>query len=280
MRKLLSANFSRMRKSRIFWLLAACCFLFGTFAYGLAAYNVQALGLGWMEFNAHALFYMQILYIGAVIAVFSSFFLGTEYADGTIRNKLAVGHDRVSIYLSNLITVVAAGILFHLAYLLAVVLVGIPFAGIESIICVELQPWRLICCLLVTVEYGALFTFIPMLDEQKDRGVLASLVVAGIVILFGMLIYGRLSQPEFETMAWVQADGSYILKEGMPNSKFLAGRIRTVFEWVNAWIPSGSVMVCLDRNLAFDLRNPLCTVAGTAIITACGASLFRKKDIK
>ncbi len=280
MRKLLSANFSRMRKSRIFWVLTAFCFLFGSFAYGLAAYNVQVLGLGWMEFNAHAYFYMQMLYIGAVIAVFSSFFLGTEYADGTIRNKLAVGHDRVSLYLSNLITIVTAGILFQLAYLLAVVLVGIPFAGLVSVTCVELQPWRLISCLLVTVEYGALFTLIPMLDSQKARGVLISLLVAGIVALAGMLVYGRLSQPEFETLAWVQADGSYILKERMPNSKYLTGRIRTVFEWLNACIPSGSVMVSLDRNYTFDLRNPLCTVAGSALITVLGASLFRKKDIK
>ncbi len=280
MKKLLSANFSRMRKSRIFWVLAAFCFLVGAFAYGLAAYNVRVLGLGWMEFNAHAYFYMQILYIGAVIAVFSSFFLGTEYTDGTIRNKLLVGHDRVSVYLSNMVTIVAAGFLFQLAYLLAVMLVGIPFAGVESITCVELQSWRLICCLLVTVEYGALFTMIPMLDAQKARGVLISLVVAGIVILFGMLIYGRLSQPEFETMAWVQADGSYILKEGMPNSKYLTGRIRTVFEWINAWIPSGSVLISLDRNYAFDPRYPMCTIVGTGLITVLGTALFRRKDLK
>ncbi len=98
MKKLLSANFSRMRKSRSFWLLAAFCFLLGAFAYSLAAYNVRVLGLGWMEFNAHNYFYLQMTCIGAVMAVFASFFLGTEYADGTIRNKLTAGHDRVGVY--------------------------------------------------------------------------------------------------------------------------------------------------------------------------------------
>ncbi len=269
-----------MRKSRIFWLLASFCFLFGAFAYGLAAYNVRALGLGWMEFNAHNYFYLQAIYIGAVIAVFSSFFIGTEYADGTIRNKLAVGHDRVRLYLSNLITVVAAGVLFHLAYLLAVVLVGIPFAGMETITCVELQPWRLINCLLVTVEYGALFTMISMLDPQKARGVLISLLAAGVVILAGMLVYGRLSQPEFETIAQMRTDGGYVLKEGMPNSKYLTGRTRTIFEWINACIPSGSVMISLDRNCFFDLRNLLCVAAGTVLITALGSTMFFRKDIK
>ncbi len=159
-------------------------------------------------------------------------------------------------------------------------LVGIPFAGLESVTCVELQPWRLINCLLVMVEYGALFTLISMLDSHKARGVLVSLLAAGVVILAGMLVYGRLSQPEFETIAQMKADGSYVLKEGIPNSRYLTGRMRTVFEWLNACIPSGSVMLSLDRNFAFDLRNPVCTISGTALITALGAVLFRKKDIK
>ncbi len=280
MKKLLSANFSRMGKSSIFWVLTAFCFLFGSLTYGLVAYNTRKLGLRWLEYNAHAYFYMQMLYIGAVIAIFSCFFIGTEYSDGTIRNKLAVGHDRMSLYLSNLVTTVAAGFLFHLAYLLAVVLVGIPFSGMACVTHVEMQPWRLMCCLLATVEYGALFTCISMLDTQKSRGVLVCLLVAGLVALAGMMVYGRLNQPEFERLVWMQADGTYVLKDGGPNSKYLSGTVRTVFTWLNAWIPSGSMLISLDRNFTLDLRNPLCMAAGTALITAFGTSLFRKKDIK
>ncbi|MGY3662454.1 MAG: hypothetical protein ACXAHE_00930 [Roseburia sp. 1XD42-69] len=38
-------------------------------------------------------------------------FLGTDYSDGTIRNKLTVGHTRTNIYLANLIVTFAAGLL-------------------------------------------------------------------------------------------------------------------------------------------------------------------------
>ncbi len=280
MRKLLSANFRCMKKTPLFWLLIGLCFSFGVIAYGLAAYNIHNLGIGWMEFNAHAYFYMQMLYIGAVSAVFASFFIGTEYADGTIRNKLAVGHSRESLYLSFGISVFSMALAASLAYLLAVLLVGIPFAGTASITHVELQPWRLGCCLLVIVAYSAIFTFLAMLDPQKARSVLVSLLTAGVLILAGMLVYGRLSEPEFTTQAWVQADGTYLLKDGLPNSKYVEGAVRTLLEWVNALIPSGSILVCLDRNYALDWRNPACMILEIIVITAAGISLFRKKDIR
>ncbi len=41
--------------------------------------------------------------IGVVIAIFTSLFLGVEYSEGAIRNKISMGHKRTAIYLSNLI---------------------------------------------------------------------------------------------------------------------------------------------------------------------------------
>ena len=42
--------------------------------------------------------------VGILISIFYSLFLGTEYNDGTIRNKLIVGHKRETIYLASFIT--------------------------------------------------------------------------------------------------------------------------------------------------------------------------------
>lgn len=45
-------------------------------------------------------FFAYSFFIGILSAIFCSLFTGTEYSDGTIRNKIVVGHSRISIYLS------------------------------------------------------------------------------------------------------------------------------------------------------------------------------------
>lgn len=280
MRKLLSANLSRLWKSKIFWALEGFCFGFGAFVYALVAYNTRNLGQGWLEYNAHVYFYLQLMYIAVVIAIFACFFIGTDYSDGTVRNKLIVGHSREGIYISFLLTVVMAAFLFVLAYLLAVLLVGLPFSGTAVLTHVQAQPWRLLNCALVIVEYAALFTLLSMLDSNKARNVVISLLIAGVVILMGMMAYGRLSEPEFVVRAVMQSDGSMLLEDGIPNSQYLTGTIRTVFEWITAILPSGSVMLSLDKNFGFDWRNPVLSVILLVLLTAIGCGIFKKKDIK
>lgn len=280
MRKLLSANLSRLWKSKIFWVLEGFCFGFGVFVYALVAYNTRNLGQGWLEYNAHAYFYFSVLFIAAIIAIFACFFIGTEYSDGTIRNKLVVGHSRGEIYLSFFLIVCLASVLFLLAYVLAVLVIGIPLSGTAVLTHVELQPWRIGNSLLITVEYAAIFTLLSMLDSNKARNVVISLLIAGVVILLGMMAYGRLSEPEFVVRAVMQADGSMLLEDGLPNSQYLTGTIRTVFEWITAILPSGSVMLSLDKNLGFDWRNPVLSVILLVLLTAIGCGIFKKKDIK
>lgn len=280
MRKLLSANFSRLWKSKIFWVLESFCFGFGVFVYTLVAINTRNIGQGWLEYEAHAYFYIQILYIAVIIAIFACFFIGTDHSDGTIRNKMIVGHSRETIYLSFLLPVLTASFFFALAYFLAVLLIGIPFSGVEVLTCVEAQLWRLLGFGLAITEYASLFTLLSMSDSNKARNVVISLLVAGIVVLSGMYAYGKLSQPEYIPIVSYQENGGYLIEDGALNPEYLTGTIRTVYQWITMIIPSGAVMLSLDKNLAFDWRNPICAVILTVLLTTIGIAIFRKKDIK
>lgn len=280
MRKLLSANFSRLWKNKVFWVLEGFCFGFGVFAYILVAINTRNLGQGWLEYNAHAYFYLPILFIAVVIAIFACFYIGTDYSDGTLRNKLIVGHSRAGIYLSYFLTATIVALLLVAAYLLAVPIVGLPFSGSAVITCVELQPWRIMNFILVIIEYTALFVLLSMLDSNKARNVVISLLVAFSVIMVGMMLYGRYAQPEFVNHVVALPDGGIELKQGAANSKYLSGTTRTVVEWFTLILPSGSVMLSLDRNLDFDWRNPVLSVILIVVLTSIGIWLFKKKDIR
>ena len=229
MRKLLSGNFARLWKSRVFWVLQGFSFGFGVFAYALVAYNTRNLGQGWLEYEAHGYFYLWVFYIAVIIALFACFFIGTDYSDGAVRNKMIVGHSREEIYLSFLLTTITAAFFFVFAYLLAVLLVGLPLSGTAVLTHVQAQPWRLLGCGLVIVEYAALFTMVSMLDSDKARNIVISLLIAVILIFSGMMAYGKLSAPEYIQIVVPQSDGGILLKDGAPNPEYLTGTIRTAF---------------------------------------------------
>ena len=104
MNKLLRANFARVKRNKVFWGFVAFMAVFGAFLpikQYMDSFSSQA------ETNTVSLnhvFFAYTLVIGVLCAVFCSLFLGTEYSDGTVRNKLMIGHRRSAIYLSNLIT--------------------------------------------------------------------------------------------------------------------------------------------------------------------------------
>ena len=101
MNKLLSANFFRLRKNKCFWGSLAFMFVIGI-ASPLLRYRDMKQS-GYIN-NLDNGFFMCALFIGIILAVFCSLFIGTEHNDGTIRNKIIVGQKRETIYLSNMVT--------------------------------------------------------------------------------------------------------------------------------------------------------------------------------
>ena len=114
MRKLMRANFYRLWKSRVFWICVAASFLISA-AFRLAKqYPSQ-------EMPSLDEMYLQIFPMLPLIhGVFAGLFLGTEYQDGTLRNKVTVGHTRGEIYLSFLAVCLCAGLGILLGWALGV----------------------------------------------------------------------------------------------------------------------------------------------------------------
>ena len=111
--KLLSSGFCRVLRSKLFWLINIFCAGYGI----LMRINIirQETYFG-TEMPLDMAFFAIAVFIGIAIAVFASIFVGTDYSDGTIRNKIAAGHKRSVIYLSNLILVSVAGVVFLFFY--------------------------------------------------------------------------------------------------------------------------------------------------------------------
>ena len=84
--------------------------------------------------------FFHLLYLYRHPAVrFCQPFIGTEYSDGTIRNKIVVGHSRSTIYLANLLTCCFAGLIMCLCFILPTLAIRIPLFGFS------LQTYALSC---------------------------------------------------------------------------------------------------------------------------------------
>lgn len=280
MRKLLSANFSRLWKSKIFWVLESLAAIAGAVLYITAIINENNIGNGWYLANGNDYFFIALIYAGAVIAVFSGFYIGSEYSDGTFRNKIAVGCTRSNIYLSNLIVVVVAGILFVITQMVASVCIGLPLFGTQIWEALSPVGWRIPAALVMILCYGAVFTFVVMQDSNKSRSLIISFVFALIIILGGLYIYGALQEPEFITRMVMQKDGSYQREFNLPNPRYITGVTRTIYTFIDACIPAsqGFNIACSEGE--FNLLAIVCQLGVSAVFTVAGVILFKKKDIK
>ena len=128
MLKLLSANRIRLQKSKFFWIG-----LFATIGYSvfllLMNYieKISYIGNSIVQINYYLLSPLSI--ISFFCPIFSGIFIGTEYSDGTMRNRLIVGHTRKNIYLANFITICLANVFITIISSVIVSLLGIGMFG-------------------------------------------------------------------------------------------------------------------------------------------------------
>lgn len=279
MRKLLSADFSRLRKSKVFWGLELAVFACGVFFYFLVWYNVQNLGSDWLKKSADIYFFFLVLYgMEILTAVFSSYYVGTEYSDGTIRNKLYVGHSRRAIYFSKWVVIAVVSVIFLFTYFLTAVMIGIPTSGVEVVTVIKDIGVRIGMSLVIVLAYTSLFTLTSMLDSNKARSVAVNIFLALGILLAGILLYMQLTQPEYTSRMIMQADGSYIRENGVLNPNYVSGTSRTLLSIVSAFLPSAQALYVAEGSvLAYGVVAMLVLTLVCAVLGSC---LFQRKDIK
>ena len=299
---LLSANFFSMIRSKRFWL--------GTFI--MAAGGVyMVLDINRMKdmaefdglLDSGVFQYATLLFL--ILPALGSLFINTDYNDGTIRNKLTVGRTRTQVYLSNLITVYAAGVFYTLVYEAVYLLVGFPVLG--SLRHPQAALSKLLMMLLLFLALSALFTLLATLITNRSVLLICVFMAFGL-ILGAQIINAKLEAPEMiedyggvtyittedgnMTVQYMDKNGNPIDPEDIPrvpNPRYVAEPIRTVLRKVNDIQPGGQLAEFLeDGHLepdGFKTATPywqlaLYAAGLAAAVTAGGLIFFRRKDLK
>ncbi|MFR1872915.1 MAG: ABC transporter permease [Coprococcus sp.] len=274
MSRLLYAGLYRLKKNKVYWSSFAVILVYGTFIYVSQYHNMRKYDF---EFTLETAFFQFAMLMGVVTAVVVSMNVGTEYGDGTIRNKLVLGLSRTQIYLSNfLIQAIGAVGITVCAYLLGCAM-GIPMFGMPKLSAGMMFQIGIVTILLC-VAYVSIFNMITMNISSKANAAVFCILLAFGMMFFATYLINCLSQPEYiEQM--VMKNGQMVT-ETVKNTHYLTGMKRELYQNLSELLPSGQAMHVAGMTIAHPVRMMVYSLVMTVVTTICGIGLFLKKDIK
>lgn len=278
MRNLLAADFARLRRSKSLWLI---CVLYGLFSLALSisgsASAAQMAARGYVVY-AEEYFYAAVPGLGVLLGVFTSIFLGTEYSDGTLRNKLIAGRSRAAVYLSGFAASFAAGLLILLFWLAGaavfVILSDVPFENGAGAVALAI-----LALVSSMAAFAAVYTLIARLCSGKTRALIISLAVFFAFMLITSGLYDRLTEVEF-TGGMMMTEGQFVEVPPAPNPLYLSGSARTCCEIALEAVPFGLHILLNNADPIHPFRQLVISLVLTLLVNLVGVGIFKKKDIK
>ncbi len=236
-----------------------------------------------------------------VVIVLISLETGKEFSDGAIRNKLYIGHTRMAIFLSEIISGSVMTVFSYLLFMIPTVIGGsYYFLTLPPAACFGILA-ELLLFFLVWSVFSSVLT---MLTASRAVGVAAvfSVMLFLAVINVGLRGYYYNTDPPVltETDIEFSEDGKpYSVERRVKNRWYLDGLPKALVDIEHEADPfSRSYNACnyayihypekaksedldiqaqIDRQVWYDC---LALVLTGAILTAAGAVLFGKKDLK
>lgn len=221
------------------------------------------------------------------ISIFVSIFVGIEYADGTIRNKVISGHSRTNIYLSNLAISIIGALIIEIVYIIVIAVIGIPVVGnvnmnINSFAVILLDVIMIIIC------YTAIFNFVSIVCSNITLSTVVCLVITIIMYICTFLLQPIANSEEFYQTAVINENGEIeIQKKINPN---YPGEIKKkICKLILYYIPTGQGMEILEYLGSLEIIKekemntkllPIYSLSVIILISGVGIYLFNKKELK
>lgn len=277
MSRLLNAGFFRLRRDKAFRIMAVAVVLISLGTIPGETQSWQSQTTNGFAVTMEEFFFSLAPYAGLIFAVFVSLFLGTEYSDGTMRNKLSVGHMRRHIYLSNFAVCFAADLILLILWILCQVPLFFTIGPME-------MGWSgflayLAVAVCFTASLTALFVLINTLSTNKAVSVVLSLAVWILLILAASGANDRLDSPA-TTGGMAYIDGKFVMMEEEPNPLYVAGFARLLLESFRDLLPTGPAILMTNADIENPVREMLLSLLLAVLVSFAGIRLFQKKDLR
>lgn len=291
---LLSAGFSRLFKRKTFYVCVTIMALYGAVGiFDAFLYNAAT--------NLDDIFFEYCALIPVLMAVFCAMFIGTEYSDGTMRNKIITGHKRIVIYMSNFIICAAAGLMMYAVYIVICLGLGIPMLGLFAGDIGGIFA-RVGCSLALLLSLTGIFTLISLTVRSKAAAAVICLILAFVTLIAGVTLYSIL-QEESEYLQiytyngnYVEIDGDFqtvqfdddgneidisseLKTEDVLNPFYVGGIKRQIYRFIVDFTPGGQVMLIIADEESDPLLLAGYSLLIAVVTTAAGLIIFNKKNL-
>lgn len=279
MTNLLVSSLKRLMKNRAFQIAAAVVAAIGLFEIFMM-YRDSIIEMETAYFDS-GLFSFAALGVFALAAVVP-LFVGSEYSDGTIRNKVVVGHHRGAVYRSMLLTSLFAETLLILVWSAACLIPGV-------ILMEHANPLWVYLCLYLAMflelaVFSAIFTLLTMTLGNKAGAAVVCILCALLLLIQGIVVKSMLEEPEFYGPEIIISDSGEVSYSGEmePNLNYIpeGSPKRAFYNFLMDFTPGGQSLQISAQ--ATDNLSKMCfyDMGWLAVMTAAGVLIFRRKDLK
>jgi hypothetical protein len=259
MSTLLKSGLYRLLKSKSFYILLIINLAFNLISLLVYKFSInETANFSYTDNNM-----IQTLLLSTFGSNFLSIlgiliFIGNEFKNGAIRNKIIIGKSRTNIYFTNTVLsmIISAAIFF--TGVLEIVLFGLLFFGAGSVSFGTILL-QLLLGLLIAMVVACVNTFIAMLLNYSNKG-----TIIGIIVFF--------SSNLILSLIIILVSINNILKD--------------IVLFIYKLVPDGQVSYLNNSGFFFIMKDsyyiifPLISLASIALFTFLGNMFFKKTEIK
>ncbi len=277
---LLRAEFSRLFKSLIFKLTVFANIILPAVFVWERYFTLKFPPPGtWYSpdiMNANNKLLESFTYIPFVLAVFVGFFIGNEFQNNVLRNKLAVGNHRINVFLSKVIVCNTATVVFALLNILSAVTAGELSLGITYSHLAIIKPFLLI--LVAMIALTTIYVFIAMLSKSKTGAVVTLFLLSFALFMLELKLYNMYDMFVFEN--GVDQNGMPII-EMTPNWMFDGSFKHRFLFFINKILPISHLTYISPKTADYcaGFVLPSC-ITETVLFTLGGCAVFNRAQLK
>ena len=284
MSRLFNAEFHRLIVYRPFWLEIL-------FSAALAVYKILFNDYGYTP-DIDGFMYTGMVILFGISGIVYALFVGEEYSCKTFRNKIACGHTRTDIYLTESLLCMLSLIFLICINITAVVISGkIRGWGYSSDILLLLKIF--LCAVTSCAAVSCVIVFISINFASKVSGLIAVAAVSLVLGAFGIRLYGNLQEPEYGKHYVYDDNGDTQQEYIQKNPRYISGTNRVIQETCIILDPYSAAFyegeLMYDKEIPNDqskiaalpfVKIPVYSVAECIVLTGIGIFLFKRKNLK